>query len=1160
MVVTPAADTMISLMDTLRLAAEAHDANGHTVERVQSFAWSSGDASVATVDGTGLATAVGSGAVAISAEAEGVSGSATLTVAQVVTEVVLAPAADTLASLGDTVRLAAEARDANGHAVKRVQSFAWSSGDSSVATVDGAGLATAVENGTAAIEAEAEGVSGSASLTVAQVVSEVVLAPATDTLVSLGDTVRLAAEAQDANGHAVERVQSFAWSSGDSSVATVDRSGLVTAVSNGTAAIGAQAEDVSGAASLTVAQAASKVVVTPATDSVNLTDTVRLAAWATDANGYLIAGARFSWSSSKNWVARVDSSGLVVGAGHGRAVVTAELGSARGTSEIWVFNPDRAVLEALYHATGGPGWRNRHNWLSDAPLRTWHGVTTTGTGFVYELRLFNNGLSGTLPAEVGNLAYMRVLELTSNQGLVGPIPPELGKLKRLEELRLLATQVSGSIPPELGNMSSLKVLDLNAVPVTGSIPPELGNLKNLVLLILSGNYLSGEIPPELGKLSNLEWLFLQNNHLSGSIPPELGNLSRLWIMRMYRNNLSGPIPAEFEKLTNLWYLELNNNQLSGPLPSGLGKLTQLRDIYLQNNRLTGPLPPELGGLDRLITMRLGFNDLDGSIPSEFGEMGWLRDLRLTDNQKMSGTLPDSITKLRLSSFLAGRTGLCAPRDSLFTEWIKKIRAPRIAACEDATAYLTQAVQSRTHPVPLVADEKALLRVFVTATKKTSEGIPLVRARFYLDETEDTVVDIPGKSTPIPTKVDEGDLAKSANVEIPGGVVQPGLEMVIEIDPDDELDEDLLVTKRIPETGRMALDVREMPTLDLTMVPFLWTQDPDSAVLDATADMEEDPEEHELLSHTRTLLPVVDLDVEAHEAVESSSNYSWDLLSQTQATRSVEGGTGYWMGTITGRWSGPSGIGVIPGWTSFSILWSNLIAHELAHNMNLFHARCGGAGGPDPHYPRGDGSTGAWGYDFESESLVPPTHRDLMTYCVPRWISDYHFTKMVGHRLSHPQARRSPTTARSLLLWGGATPEGDLVLNPAIVVDAPTALPEADGDHRIAGLTADSTEIFSLDFDMPVISEGGSAFAFVLPLQPGWTDSLAMITLTGPDDETALTMDTDRPVAIVRDSRTGRVRAFLQGDAAVDARDGPSAERGLVVRFSRGIPDADAWLR
>ena len=48
---------------------------------------------------------------------------------------------------------------------------------------------------------------------------------------------------------------------------------------------------------------------------------------------------------------------------------------------------DREALVALYNATGGPNWRNNHNWLSNAPLGQWYGVTTDSSGRVTELDL-----------------------------------------------------------------------------------------------------------------------------------------------------------------------------------------------------------------------------------------------------------------------------------------------------------------------------------------------------------------------------------------------------------------------------------------------------------------------------------------------------------------------------------------------------------------------------------------------------------------------------------------------------------------------------------------------------------------------------------------------------------------------------------------------------
>ena len=62
---------------------------------------------------------------------------------------------------------------------------------------------------------------------------------------------------------------------------------------------------------------------------------------------------------------------------------------------------DRAALIALYEATGGPNWKNSENWLSDAPLSDWHGVTTDRNGRVMELKLWGNNLRGPFPVELG---------------------------------------------------------------------------------------------------------------------------------------------------------------------------------------------------------------------------------------------------------------------------------------------------------------------------------------------------------------------------------------------------------------------------------------------------------------------------------------------------------------------------------------------------------------------------------------------------------------------------------------------------------------------------------------------------------------------------------------------------------------------------------------
>ena len=285
------------------------------------------------------------------------------------------------------------------------------------------------------------------------------------------------------------------------------------------------------------------------------------------------------------------------------------------------------------------------------------------------------------------------------------------------------------------------------------------------------------------------------------------------------------------------------------------------------------------------------------------------------------------------------------------------------------AYLVRAVQSREFPVPLVGGEKALLRVFVTAGRDNDESLPPVRASFHLNGALAHVADIPGGPGPIPTEVDEGSLATSANAVVPANVVRPGLEMVVEVDPDGTLEPALGVARRIPATGRAAIDVQAMPLFDLTVVPFLWTEDPDSAVLESASGMAADPEGHALLADAHILLPLGDLTVTAHEPVLSSSNNTLDLRIQTHAIRVMERGTGYYMGTISGSYTGAGGLGQLGGPASFAIPLADVIAHELGHNVSLSHAP--GRGNPDPAFPNSDGSIGALGIRLSRAAAGAP---------------------------------------------------------------------------------------------------------------------------------------------------------------------------------------------
>ena len=169
----------------------------------------------------------------------------------VATTVVVSPTSATLTALEEAARFTAEVRDQNGQ-VMAGAAIAWATSDASVAAVDGSGVVTSAANGTATITATAGSVSGAAAVTVAQVVSAVAVSPSADTLVALGDSVRLVAEATDANGHGAVAATEFVWASSDTAVASVGSSGLVTAAGNGSATITASAGSASGSAVVAV--------------------------------------------------------------------------------------------------------------------------------------------------------------------------------------------------------------------------------------------------------------------------------------------------------------------------------------------------------------------------------------------------------------------------------------------------------------------------------------------------------------------------------------------------------------------------------------------------------------------------------------------------------------------------------------------------------------------------------------------------------------------------------------------------------------------------------------------------------------------------------------------------------------------------------------------
>ncbi len=331
---------------TTQATATTRDANNNVLTG-RTVTWGSSNTGVATVSTSGLVTAVAVGSAQITGTSEGQSGSATITV----TSAPPVPVASVSVSLGSssinagqTTQATATTRDANGN-VLTGRTISWGTSNGGIATVSGSGVVTGVAAGTAQITATSEGQSGSATITITvpppPPVANVSVSLAATTL-NIGQTTQATATTRDANGNVLTG-RTITWSTSNATVATVSGSGVVTAVTAGTAQITATSEGKSGSATLTVNAPApvpvARVTVSLGTSTLNPGQTTQATAITYDASNNVLTGRVIGWSSTNTSVATVSSSGLVTAVATGSAQITATSEGQSGSAGLTVSAP-----------------------------------------------------------------------------------------------------------------------------------------------------------------------------------------------------------------------------------------------------------------------------------------------------------------------------------------------------------------------------------------------------------------------------------------------------------------------------------------------------------------------------------------------------------------------------------------------------------------------------------------------------------------------------------------------------------------------------------------------------------------------------------------------------------------------------------------------------
>jgi len=345
---------------------------------VAPYVWSVNDSSIATIDSSGLLSPLTAGTVSVSVT-DANNNVATLDISVDIASLTIS-ANNALLSPADILQLTATGGDGN---------YTWTTSDDNVASVNASGGIVAVSAGTTTITVT-DGLG--TSLTADIEVRSINLSISSTDLI-LGSNAQVSASG--GNGP-------YTWSSSNASIASVDSTGQVDAIAIGNTII--TVTDADGFEStISINVMLPDLTISDNSEVIGIDDDVQLSASGGDGN--------FTWSSSDNSIASVNSSGRVTGNDVGTAIITVTdgFGTTRSTSievrDVTLSASTTSIFvggnRLQVYATGGGGsysWSSSNN--SIAQVNDSGRVTAMSAGYVTITARDGRGFSGSINLRV----------------------------------------------------------------------------------------------------------------------------------------------------------------------------------------------------------------------------------------------------------------------------------------------------------------------------------------------------------------------------------------------------------------------------------------------------------------------------------------------------------------------------------------------------------------------------------------------------------------------------------------------------------------------------------------------------------------------------------------------------------------------------------------
>ena len=331
---------------------------------------------------------------------------------------------------------------------------------------------------------------------------------------------------------------------------------------------------------------------------------------------------------------------------------------------------DYYALRAIWESLGGPDWSYKGqtyttgcNWNFDKDPDLWGdqpGVELHPNGRVAKIDMAAFGISGKVPAEIGNLEELTELHLGSHseQSRFWTIDPVSGapvdasdeekqqyRMKRHRAfVDAMHPKVQTTAPIALalrehnisiGATSAYEAYTKDQIASMGAkdeIPRPISDITTFDLNtgVLTNN-LTG-IDPAIGNLSNLEILFIGNSPITADgIPEEISKLDNCTDLEIYNCPYLGRLPDGVKGMANLIQVNISNNNLGKDddsdtnegyqalfdLATGDSK-DKIQMVYALYNNIRSIPTAQMAAMEKLGLIDLSHNSIHGTIPA-FGE-------------------------------------------------------------------------------------------------------------------------------------------------------------------------------------------------------------------------------------------------------------------------------------------------------------------------------------------------------------------------------------------------------------------------------------------------------------------------------------------------------------------------------------------------------------